>query len=51
MRRISPDRQTERADMFNYIEMFYNQQRKHGHNNMLSPVQYEERYLMKLGSV
>ena len=50
-RRIYSDRQTARADIFNYIEMFYNRQRKHGHNDMLSPVEYEERYLMKLGSV
>ena len=50
-RRIYPDRQTARADIFNYIEMFFNRQRKHGHNDMLSPVEYEERYLMKLGSV
>jgi putative transposase len=50
-RRIYPDRQTARADIFNYIEMFYNRQRKHGYNGMLSPVAYEERYFMKLGSV
>jgi putative transposase len=50
-RRIYRDRQTARADIFNYIEMFYNRQRKHGYNDMLSPVAYEERYFMKLGSV
>ena len=50
-RRIYPDRQTARADIFNYIEMFYNRQRKHGYNGMLSPVAYEERYFRKLGSV
>lgn len=50
-RRIYPDRQTARADIFNYIEMFYNRQRKHGYNDMLSPVEYEKRYFMKLGSV
>ena len=50
-RRIYPDRQTAREDIFNYIEMFYNRQRKHGYNDMLSPVEYEKRYFMKLGSV
>ena len=50
-RRIYPDRQTACADIFNYIEMLYNRQRKHGYNDMLSPVEYERRYYMKLGSV
>ena len=50
-RRIYPDRKTARADIFNYIEIFYNRKRKHGHNDMLSPVEYERRYFMKLGSV
>ena len=50
-RRIYPDRQAARADIFDYIEMFYNRQRKHGYNDMLSPVEYERRYFMKLESV
>ena len=50
-RRIYPDRQSARADIFNYIEMFYNRQRKHGYNDMLSPVEYEKRYFMKLEGV
>jgi putative transposase len=50
-RRIYPDRKTARADIFDYIEMFYNRQRKHGYNDMLSPVEYEKRYFIKLGSV
>jgi len=50
-RRIYPDRQTARADIFNYIEMFYNRQRKHGYNDMLSPVEYEKRYFKKLAGV
>jgi putative transposase len=50
-RRIYPDRQAARADIFDYIEMFYNRQRKHGYNDMLSPVEYERRYFMKLASV
>ena len=50
-RRIYPDRKTAQVDIFNYIEMFYNRKRKHGYNDMLSPVEYERRYFMKLGSV
>jgi len=30
-----------RQDVFDYIEMFYNPQRKHTNNGMLSPVDYE----------
>lgn len=50
-RRIYPDHEAARADIFDYIEMFYNRQRKHGYNDMLSPVEYEKRYFMKLASV
>ena len=39
------------SDLFEYMEMFYNRQRKHGYNDMLSPVEYEKRDFMKLGSV
>jgi putative transposase len=48
--RIYPDRQTARADILDYIEMFYNRQRKHGYNDMLSPVECERRYFVKLES-
>lgn len=27
--------------MFGYIEMFYNTKRRHGFNNQLSPVEFE----------
>ena len=40
-----------KSDNFNYIEMFYNSKRKHGSNNLLSPVEYENRYQQRLGSV
>ncbi len=50
-RRIYPDRQTARADIFDYIEVFYNRKRKHGYNGMLSPAEYEKRYFMKLAGV
>lgn len=50
-RHIYRDRATAKADIFNYIEMFYNRTRKHGYNGMLSPVEYEKRYFMKLRGV
>ena len=40
-----------RQDMFDYIEMFYNPQRKHVRNDMLSPIEFETRQKLKLQSV
>ena len=34
-------RNAARQDVFDYIEMFYNPNRKHTNNGMLSPVDYE----------
>jgi len=42
-RRIYPTREVARQDIFDYIELFYNPVRKHGHNNMLSPMEFEKR--------
>jgi len=32
-----------RQDIFDYIEMFYNPKRKHARNDVLSPVDFENR--------
>ena len=32
-----------RADIFNYIEMFYNSVRRHGYNDDLSPTAFERK--------
>ena len=40
-----------RADVFDYIEMFYNPKRRHGFNNQLSPVEFERQHLLSLESV
>ena len=37
-------RDEARADLFDYIEMFYNPKRQHGSNGGLSPVEYEKQY-------
>jgi putative transposase len=50
-KRIYSTRQDARADIFNYIEMFYNVKRKHGSNNLLSPVNFENQYQEQLRSV
>ena len=43
---LTPSRQA-RADVFDYIERFYNPFRKHSKLNYLSPVQFEERQRLK----
>ena len=43
-RRIYPNREAARSDVFNYIEMFYNPIRRHGSASDLSPVEFERRY-------
>jgi transposase InsO family protein len=40
-----------KASIFEYIEVFYNTRRRHGFNNQLSPVEYEEQYEERLASV
>ncbi len=46
-RRIYTTRQEARADIFDYIEMFYYSVRRHGHNNGLSPVQFEKQFSVR----
>lgn len=50
-RKIYSTRAEARSDIFDYIEMFYNIKRRHGFNNQLSPVEYEQRYQERLASV
>ena len=50
-RKIYSTRDEARSDIFDYIEMFYNIKRRHGFNNQLSPVEYEQRYQERLASV
>ena len=49
--RVYPTRDAARSDVFDYVEMFYNPVRKHGSNGLLSPVEYERRFLVSKGSV
>lgn len=50
-RRIFKTKNEARSEIFNYIEFFYNQTRRHGNNGGLSPVEYEKQYFKKLLSV
>jgi len=43
-RHIYATRDLARSDIIDYIEMFYNSKRRHGFNDMLSPVEYEKRF-------
>jgi putative transposase len=44
-RRQYRTRDEARADIFDYIERFYNRERRHGYLGNISPVQYEDRTL------
>ena len=50
-RRVYADREEARRDVFDYIELFYNPRRRHGYVGGISPVQFEQRYFNRLGSV
>ncbi len=50
-RKIYKTRDDARAEIFNYIEFFYNPTRRHGANGGLSPMEYEKRYYEKISGV
>ncbi|MCY0093286.1 IS3 family transposase [Hoeflea ulvae] len=50
-RRTYKTRVEARQDVFDYIEMFYNPNRKHARNGMLSPVEFERQQEMKTEGV
>ena len=43
-RRIYPDRERARGDVFEYIELFYNPVRRHGQTDRLSPRRHTNRF-------
>ncbi len=50
-RKTYATRDDARQDVFEYIEMFYNPQRKHTNNGMLSPVEFERQHKMSVEGV
>ena len=42
--KIYPTRSDARSDVFENIEIFYNQKRRHGHLNLVSPAAFEAVY-------
>ncbi|MGS1118400.1 IS3 family transposase [Castellaniella sp. UC4442_H9] len=50
-RRVYATREQARADIFDYIEMFYNPRRRHSHAGDCSPVEFENQHFLKTGTV
>ena len=50
-RRKYKTREKARRDVFDYIEFFYNPQRKHVRNGMLSPIDFEQQQKLKMQGV
>lgn len=50
-RKVYSTRNDARSEIFDYIEMFYKNKRKHGSNDLLSPVEYEKRNKEQLRTV
>ncbi|WP_159089750.1 IS3 family transposase, partial [Xanthomonas fragariae] len=46
-RRTYSTKDAARAEVFDYIEMFYNPNRRHGSTGDLSPVEFERRYAQR----
>jgi len=46
-RKVYPSRAEARADVFDYIEMFYNPKRRHSYAANLSPMAFEKQYFLK----
>ena len=44
-RKIYPSRAEAKAEIFEYIEGFYNRVRRHKHLNQLSPLEFEKRQI------
>jgi putative transposase len=44
-RKVYATREKGRADVFDYIKMFYNPKRHHGSSGQLSPEDYEKQYI------
>ena len=46
-RKVYKTRDDTRADVFNYIEVFYNPKRRHTHNDRVPLKMYEQQYFLK----
>ena len=44
-------RNEAKAEIFNFIEMFYNPKKRHSHTSGVSPAKFEEAYFSELETV
>ncbi len=51
MKRVGTTWEETRSDIFEYIKMFYNSNRRHGSGYPMSPTEYENQNYQRLGSV
>ncbi|CAH9062292.1 hypothetical protein PSECIP111854_02983 [Pseudoalteromonas sp. CIP111854] len=50
-RKIYSTRNDAKAEIFNFIEMFYNPKKHHSHTGSASPAKFEEAYFSELYTV
>lgn len=50
-RKIYSTREDAKAEIFNFIEMFYNPRKRHSHTGGVSPAKFEEAYYSELKTV
>jgi len=50
-KKIYSTRYEAKAEIFNFIEMFYNPKKRHSHTGGLSPAKFEEMYFSKQQTV
>ena len=50
-RKIYSTREDAKAEIFNFIEMFYNPKKRHSHTGGVSPAKFEEAYFSELETV
>ncbi len=50
-RKIYATRDQARAEVFDYIELFYNPRRRHSYIGQIPPVEFEQRYSLMNGTV
>jgi len=50
-RKIYSTREDAKAEIFNFIEMFYNPKKRHSHTGGVSPAKFEEAYYSALKTV
>ncbi len=50
-KKIYTTRNDAKAEIFNFIEMFYNPKKRHSHTGGVSPAKFEEAYFSELQTV